>query len=220
MSKRKIFDFLQGLRENNSKEWMDENRHRYHEAKDIWLEEVARFLKRLSPHDPTIEKLPPKKTIMRINNNNMFHPDKPTYKDSFGFDPYKGRNRPAFYVHLSPSGSFLYGGLWRPDPDALKKMREAIDYDGDELMRIVEKKSFQDFFGGLEADAEALKTRPQGYASDHKHIDLLRRKNFTIVRPLTQEEIVGPGFVDVVERGFVEMAPFLGYLRRAVEFEE
>jgi uncharacterized protein (TIGR02453 family) len=137
MSKHKIFDFLQGLRENNSKEWMDENRQRYHEAKDIWLEEVAGFLKRLSPHDSTIEKLSPKQTIMRINNNNMFHPDKPTYKDSFGFDPYKGRNRPAFYVHLSPSGSFLYGGLWRPDSDALKKMREAIDYDGEELMKIV-----------------------------------------------------------------------------------
>ncbi|MFT6000491.1 MAG: hypothetical protein ACI81P_002952 [Neolewinella sp.] len=220
MSKHKIFDFLQGLRENNSKEWMDENRQRYHEAKDIWLEEVAGFLKRLSPHDSTIEKLSPKQTIMRINNNNMFHPDKPTYKDSFGFDPYKGRNRPAFYVHLSPSGSFLYGGLWRPDSDALKKMREAIDYDGEELMKIVGKKSFQNFFGGLEDDYEALKTSPQGYSSDHKHIDLLRRKNTTVVRRLTQEEVIRPDFIDTVERGFVEMAPFLGYLRRAVEFEE
>lgn len=199
---------------------MDDNRHCYHEAKDIWLEEVAAYLKRLTKHDPALEKLPPKKTIMRINNNNMFHPDKPTYKDSFGFDPYKGRNRPAFYVHLSPSGSFLYGGLWRPDSDALKKMREAIDYDGDELKRIIGKQSFQEFFGGLEPDAEALKTSPQGYSADHEHIELLRHKNFTIVRPLTQEEIVAPDFVETVERGFVEMLPFLGYLRRAVEFEE
>lgn len=220
MNKRKIFDFLRDLREHNSKEWMDENRQRYHEAKAIWLEEVAGYLKRLAQHDPTIEKLPPKKTIMRINNNNMFHPDKPTYKDSFGFDPYKGRNRPAFYVHLSPSGSFLYGGLWRPDAEALKKIREAIDYNGHELRKIVEKNSFQDFFGGLDDDAEALKTSPQGYSSDHPHIELLRRKNLTISRPLTQEEIISPDFVDTVEQGFVEMAPFLAYLRQAVEFEE
>lgn len=220
MSKHKIFDFLQGLRENNNKEWMDENRRLYHEAKDIWLEEVAVYLKRLAQHDPTIENLSPKKTIMRINNNNMFHPDKPTYKDYFGFDPYKGKNRPAFYVHLSPSGSFLYGGLWRPEPDALKKMREAIDYDGDELKKIVEQKSFQDFFGGLEPDAEALKTSPQGYSSNHKHIDLLRRKNITVIRPLSKEEIIREDFVNTVEQGFIEMAPFLAYLRQAVEFEE
>ena len=87
-------------------------------------------------------------------------------------------------------------------------------------MKIVEKKSFQDFFGGLEPDAEALKTSPQGYSSGHKYIDLLRRKNITVIRPLTQEEIVGADFVDTVEQGFIEMAPFLTYLRQAVEFEE
>jgi uncharacterized protein (DUF2461 family) len=87
-------------------------------------------------------------------------------------------------------------------------------------MKIVEKKSFQDFFGGLEPDTEALKTSPQGYSPDHKHIDLLRRKNITVIRPLTKEEIIREDFVDTVEHGFIEMAPFLAYLRQAVEFEE
>jgi len=219
MKKRKIYDFLRDLRDNNSKDWMDEHRPRYHEAKDIWLREIAGYLQRLSRHDPELEKLPPKKTIMRINNNNVFHPDKPTYKDSFGFDPYKGRNRPAFYLHVSPGGSFLAGGLWHPDPEALKKLREAIDYDGEELKKIVGEKAFADFFGGFDEDADALKTSPAGYTREHRHIDLLRRKNFTVTRQLTQAEVSRADFVDTLERGFVVMRPFLNYLREALAFE-
>jgi len=219
MSKHKIFDFLSDLRENNAKEWMDEHRDRYHEAKAIWLEEIAVFLKRLAKHEPELGKLPPKKTIMRINNNYVFHPDKPTYKDHFGFDPYKGRNRPAFYLHVSPGNNFLAGGLWHPDPEALKKLREAIDYNGADLKKRMRKKAFRAFFGTFDEDADALKTSPAGYTRDHEHIDLLRRKNFTVTRRLTREEILSDDLVDVIEEGFVVMRGFLGYLREAVEFE-
>lgn len=219
MDKRKIFSFLSDLRDNNDKAWMDENRPRYHEAKDIWLNEVTRYLNRLAQHDPEFEHLPPKKTIMRINNNNVFHPDKPTYKSHFGFDPYKGRNRPAFYLHVSPDGCFLAGGLWHPDAEPLKLVREAIDYDGEALKKIVSTSAFTAFYGGLEADADALKTSPKGYGKDHRHIDLLRRKNFTVMRELTQAEVLAPDFVDTLEEGFILMNPFLAYLRRALAFE-
>jgi|AntRauTorckE5430_2_1112549.scaffolds.fasta_scaffold00874_4 uncharacterized protein (TIGR02453 family) len=219
MNKRKIFDFLRDLRDNNDKAWMDEHRARYHEAKDIWLEEVALYLSRLARYDPQLEHLSPKKTIMRINNNNVFHPDKPTYKSHFGFDPYKGRNRPAFYLHISPDGCFLAGGLWHPDAESVKLLREAIDYDGEEVKKIVADPDFVAFYGGLDEDTDALKTSPKGYGKDHRHIDLLRRKNFTVLRELTQEEVTATGFVDTVEEGFVLMRPFLGYLRGALAFE-
>lgn len=219
MSKRKIFDFLRDLRENNSKEWMDAHRERYHAAKEIWLEEVALYLKRLRKHDPKLVAVRPKDTIMRINNNNMFHPDKPTYKDSFGFDPHKGMDQPSFYLHVSPSGSFIAGGLWHPDRDQLKKVREAIDYDGEHLKELMAGEEVQAFFGGFDEDPDALKTSPRDYASDHRHIDLLRRKNFTVMREVTQQAVLADDFVDTVERGFLAMQPLLGYLERALDFE-
>jgi uncharacterized protein (TIGR02453 family) len=220
MSKRKIYDFLSDLRENNSKDWMDENRERYHEAKDIWLESVAIYLDRLKQYDPEIAALKPKQCIMRINNNNVFHPNKPTYKDSFGFDPYKGRGRVSFYLHLSPSGSFIAGGLYHPSSNQLKKMRAAIDYDGQELLDIVNNKQFNDFFGGFAETEDALKTSPQGYNQDHEHIELLRLKNYVIVREVTQKEVLADDFVDTLELAYKLMQPFNEYLRRGVEFEE
>lgn len=218
MSKRQIFDFLRDLRENNSKEWMDEHRQRYHNAKDAWLEEVDRYLKRLSQHDARLEKLKPKECIMRINNNNVFHPDKPTYKDNFGFDPYRGPGQVSFYLHLSPSGSFVAGGLYHPDRDQLKAVREAIDYDGHKLQKLMAKRDFDDYFGGFGETDDALKTSPRDYSIDHEHIEMLRLKSFVVLHDLTQEEIISDDFIDELEKAFVLIQPFNDYLRKAINF--
>lgn len=175
MNKRKIYQFLRDLTENNSKEWMDEHRNRYHEAKEIWLNEIGHILERLSKYDLRYTKIQPRECIMRINNNRMFHPDRPVYKDNFAFSP-PSEGATALYVHVSPSESFLGGGMYRPDNDTLKKIRGAIDYDGENLIKIVDSKSFRDFFGGLSSDPDQLKTSPKGYDQDHRHIEFLRRK--------------------------------------------
>lgn len=127
--KRKIYQFLQDLTANNSKDWMDENRERYHEAKDIWLEEIDLILQRLAYHDARYGKLRPKDCVTRINNNRMFHSDRPVYKDHFAFSP-SGKDEPALYLHVSPKESFIGGGIHNTENKVLKSLREAIDYDG------------------------------------------------------------------------------------------
>ncbi|WP_235297394.1 DUF2461 domain-containing protein [Portibacter marinus] len=218
MNNRKIFDFLRDLQENNSKEWMDENRDRYHEAKEIWIDQCAAILDRLAKIDPKYGKIEPKSTIMRINNNRMFHPDRPVYKDNFAFSPGE-MSDPALYVHVSPNGSFMGGGLHHPDNKTLKKIRAAIDYDGEELLKILQEDKFQQFYGGLSEDPDQLKTSPRGYSEDHQHIELLRRKNFTAIHSLTQKEVNGSDFTDIVERGFKIIQPFNAYLKKAIDFE-
>ncbi|HKK73976.1 MAG TPA: DUF2461 domain-containing protein [Saprospiraceae bacterium] len=215
MNKRKIYQFLRDLSENNSKEWMDENRERYHEAKEIWLEEISNILKRLSKHDAHFTRIKPKDTIMRINNNRMFHPDRPVYKDNFGFSP-PDMEGGTLYLHVSPKESWIGGGLYRPDNDILKSIRAAIDYDGEKLLEIIHADSFQDFFGGLTEDDQKLKTSPQGYTQDHRHIELMRRKNFAAIHPLTQKEVVGDDLVDIVERAYLELKPLNDYFERAL----
>lgn len=218
MNKRRIYDFLRDLTDNNSKEWMDANRERYHEAKQIWLEEIQILLDRLAKHDPRMKQIAPKETIFRINNNRQFHPDRPVYKDNFAFSPSSVED-PSFYLHLSPSESFIGGGLYRPDNKVLKKIRAAIDYDGEKLIKLSNKQSFQDFYGGLAEDQDKLKTSPRGYDVEHRHIELLRRKNFVAIHPLTQKEVISNDFVDIVEKAFVELIPLNKYLKQAMDFE-
>lgn len=198
---------------------MDDHRDQYHEAKAIWLEQIQLMLNRLSKYDAKYEHVNPKKTIFRINNNRMFHPDKPVYKNNFAFSP-SSKEEPSFYLQVSPSNSFIGGGMHRPDSKTLKQIRSGIDYDGHELVEMINKKSFVNFYGGLSPDPEKLKTSPRGYNQDHKHIDLLRHRNFTATRVLTHKEVTSSDFIDIVEKGFVEIQDFNAYLQRAMSFEE
>ncbi len=220
VSKAYIFDFLRDLSNNNSKDWMDDNRDRYHNAKERWLEEIDLILQRLSKHDSFFTLFKPKDTVSRINNNRRFNKDRPLYKDYFNCMPMSGDDNFArIAIAAGISWSFIGGGLHSPDKENLDRMRAAIDYDGEVLKEILDKKEFQDFFGGLAEDKHELKTAPRDYDINHKHIDLIKRKNFTATTNLAQKIVVSDSFVDYVEEAYLILRPFTDYVARALTVE-
>ena len=216
VQKEYIFRFLRDLKRNNSKDWMDANRERYETAKACWLNEIERILKRLSKHDTVFSQVQPKDAIERINNNLMYHPEKPTYKDHFGCEPTSIKNQGAVYIAIGPGRSFIGGGIHNPKKDTLDKIRLAIDYDGQKLHQIINSKNIQNYFGGLTEDPKKLKIAPKGYPKDHEQIELLRRKNFTVMKQLTEEEVTGNDFIDIVEEAYLKMKPLNDYFTKAL----
>lgn len=211
MSKQKIYAFLRDLSDNNSKDWMDAHRDRYEEAKQIWIEECERMLDRLKKHDARYEPVTAKDTIERINNNLLYHSEKPTYKDHFGFAPNQQKGG-GLYVSVSPPYSFIGGGYHNADSKTLKAIRAAIDERGDDLTKILQSKKFVDFYGGLDDDPDQLKTSPKDYDQDHPHIELLRRKKFTVSHRITQAEVVSDDFPALVEKAFIAIKPLNDFL--------
>ena len=221
MNKKYIFDFLQKLKRNNSKEWMDVNRAMYHKSKAIWLTEIEDILQRLRQHDSRFENIPPKSTLSSINNNRRFHPDKPIYKDFFTCTPDGSKGVANFHILISPGNkSFIGGGFHRPDKQIVAKVRAGIDYNGGELLDILQEEKLMAFYGGLANDPQKLKTSPQGYSIEHPYIELLRRKNFTAIRYLTDEEVLSNSFINTVEEGYLAIQTFLDYLNQAASFED
>lgn len=220
MDKAGILQFLADLSANNSKEYMDAHRARYTAARDLWLREIGLILARLARHDAFFSRVEPKETITRINNNRRFHPDKPLYKDTFTTTPLGGMDRPAFHISVSPSGSFIAAGLYRPGPEALKKVREAIDYQGETLKDILAESSFHRMFGGLSDDEGLLRTMPRGYDRGHPHADLLRRRNFIAMMPLSPERFCSPDFPELAEQAYLAARPLIEWLQQALDFEE
>ncbi|MBM1107679.1 DUF2461 domain-containing protein [Aurantibacter crassamenti] len=208
-------NFLKELQKNNNKEWMDLNRKWYKEVRNDFIEWLDGLNTRLSALDDEYYDTPGKKGINRINNNLMFHPNKPIYKDHFGAGLDKRPNTGDFYIEIGIERCIFAGGLWRPDPKRLKSIREAIDYDGEELKKIIDKKSFKQTFGDLYEDVKLTKA-PKGFSNDHKHIDLLRNKTFAVVTEFSTEEIFKPDFEKKVITVYKEMLPFRRYLNRAV----
>jgi len=207
--------FLKELQKNNNKEWMDANRKWYKQVRDefiAWLNEINT---QLSSIDAEYYDTPGKKGINRINNNLMFHPNKPIYKDHFGAGFDKRPNTGDFYFELGIGRCMFAGGLWRPDAKRLRSIREAIDYDGEELKKILNKKSFKATFGGLYEDVK-LTNAPKGFAKDHSHIDLLRNKTFAVAMEFSTKEVLKADFNKRLVKVYKEMLPFRRYLNKAI----
>jgi len=217
MNFQQLFAFLHDLQANNSKSWMDENRKQYKTVRTDFVAFLDELNVKLAEKYPEYTETPGKRAIERINNNLMFHPERPTYKDHFGGTLDKALKNSDFYfsVGVNEDSCCVAGGVWHPDKEQLNSIREAIDYNGEELKKIINEPIFKATYGGL-YQRDTLKTAPQNYSKNHPHIDLLRLKSFAVVKYVTPEEIMHPDFQNKLMDYYGVMLPFLMYLRKAV----
>ncbi len=216
MNFKELFEFLSELQQNNSKEWMDKNRKWYQHTRNSFIQWLDKLDTTLATMDPAYYPTPGKKGINRINNNLLFHPDRPIYKDHFAAGLDQRSKQGDFYIQIGINDCELAGGYWKPNQTELSSIREAIDYNGDELLKIINKKSFQKTFGGLYPAKDKLSKAPKGYTIDHEYIDLLRYKTIAVIHPLTKEDILQEDFDQRVIEVYKEMLPFRRYLNEAV----
>ena len=52
----------------------------------------------------------------------------------------------GYYFHIEPNTSFVGGGIYMPDADRLKAIREYIAENGEEFLAITNNKSFKKVF--------------------------------------------------------------------------
>ena len=214
MDFKELFKFIDALQRNNNKEWMDENRKWYFTIRDSYIAWLEMMDAKLNKIDPDYTHTPGKKAINRINNNLLFHPERPTYKDHFGAGLDQVSKQGDFYIQVGKE-NFIAGGYYKPKASIVKSIRQAIDYNGEELLAILNKKSFKDKFEFID-DGDSLKTSPKGFPADHRFIDLLRKKTFAVQANLTRAEIMKPDFDEKVIAIYKEMLPFRRYLNQAV----
>src|SRR5690606_17164257 len=128
---------------------------------------------------PELAGRSPKDAIFRIFRDVRFSKDKTPYKKHFSaYFSRGGRKWPGagYYLHLQPGESFIAAGIWEADGPLLKKIRQEIDYNFDELQSIVGTTAFRKQFGELKGDA--LIKVPAGYPADHPAAAYLKHKGF------------------------------------------
>ncbi|MCH7402900.1 DUF2461 domain-containing protein [Belliella kenyensis] len=215
---RQYLEFLKDLSENNTKEWMDENRALYLSVKDGFIQEVNEMLEEIKVLEPGMANLRPKDCVFRQNRDIRFSQNKAPYKTNLAAYFAVGGKKsegPGYYLHIQPGSSFIAGGVWMPSAEVLKKIRQEIDYSGNLLVDILENPDFKSWFSGIEGDQ--LKTSPRDYDSDHPYIDLLRFKSFIVSTPLSDKEIKSGEFKEKTLSVFKVMKPFHDFLHQAIE---
>ena len=194
---------------------MDANRKEYISVRDFFISWLDNMNDRLAGLDPDYFDTPGKKAINRINNNLLFHPNRPVYKDHFGAGLDQVSKQGDFYIELGVNQCFFGGGYWYPDSKLLRSIREAIDYNGEELQAVIDSKGFKKRFGSL-IDGGSLTRPPKGITADHPHIDLLKQKSFAAGVYLPREACFKKGFDDLVVDIYMDLLPFRRYLNEAV----
>lgn len=215
MDFKTTYSFLERLQQNNTKEWMDSHRKEYHHIRDNHIKWLDHLNSLLAAQDAEYFDTPGRKAINRINNNLMFQPNKPIYKDHIGAGLDQKTKQGDFYIEVGLTHNLLAGGFWRPKKEILQSIRDAIDYNGEELQAIIDKPSFIKTFGGLWED-DKLKTAPKGFSKEHSHIELLRNKTFAVEVTLSKEQVLANDFEQRIITIYKEMLPFRRYLREAV----
>lgn len=193
MIQRYTLDFLKDLVENNNRDWFIANKERYETARENVIAVTTELLKLLHKLDPQIDAgLDAKKCVMRIYRDIRFSKDKTPYKNYFGVSiPTKGTKpgRAEYYLHITPGNSFIAGGYWMPQTDHLKAIRQEIDYNTNDLKKIIDEPEFVRLFGDFRKQ-EQLKNVPKEYSADNENIELLKLKNFVAFHPLKDDELL------------------------------
>ena len=211
----KNLSFLKDLSKNNNRDWFTEHKDLYTENREDIILFADDLLDQMKSHDD-IETVSGKKSLHRIYRDIRFSKDKTPYKTvwSGSFKRATKLLRGGYYFHIEPGNSFLGGGFWGPSSADLKLIRNNILDYGDELKEIINSENFINDFGKVEGDQ--LKTAPKGFDKEHEHIDLLRYKQFLLVKRFTDKEVLSNEFTQLLSDGFKAMRPFFNYMSEAL----
>ncbi|MEI6950766.1 DUF2461 domain-containing protein [Paraflavisolibacter sp. H34] len=216
--------FLSDLKENNHRNWFEANRARYEAAKIDFQNFIQLVIDDVQRTDTTITGLTARDCTFRINRDVRFSKDKSPYKTNFGASIKRGGRKSPFagyYFHCEPGSSFVGGGLWMPDNAALKKMRQEIDYCGDEFSALLQEKKFRSVYGNLFRSPDiSLATAPKGYEKDHPAIDYLKLKSFIAEAHVPDAELTTAGLHKKTVTAFTALMPLLQFINRTVGGED
>jgi uncharacterized protein (TIGR02453 family) len=212
--------FLDELSANNNREWFKENKSRYEEQV---LDVALRFIQ--SMQDPLHDIAPhfvaqPTRiggSLMRVYRDTRFSKNKLPYKTNIGIqfrhEQAKDVHSPGYYVHIDPEQVFVGVGMWRPESDALRGIRERIVAKPAEWRRTSGDKSFRRHF---KLGGESLTRPPRGFDKEHELIEDIKRKSFMGIKDMRRDEPLGTHFQRKVETALKAGEPFMRFLCKSV----
>ncbi len=214
---KQIFDFLKELDANNNREWFQDNKNKYLEAKALFEEFVGELIKGLSRFDPEISGVAVKDCVFRIYRDLRFSPDKRPYKIYMGAYMCKGgKCSPygGYYVHMQPGESFFAGGVYDADPKLIKVIRKEIYGTIEEFKAIVEDAEFTRYYSLF---GEKLKKVPADFPSDYPDGEWLKYKHYSPASFVDETFFEGSDVVERCVERLTLLLPINRYLNYSVD---
>ena len=213
-------EFLKNLKINNNKEWFENNRKKYEAAKEDFTSLINTVILQFGRNDESIAQLNAKDCMFRINRDVRFSKNKAPYKSNMGASFTKGGKKSplaGYYFHCEPGQCFVGGGLWMPETDTVKKVRQEIDYCYEEFSSIIRSKKFVTQYLDLDKDnGISLIREPKGYEKDNPAIEYIKLKSWLATKALADEELTDKNLVKKIVTAFEALQPFIDFLNKGL----
>lgn len=205
---KKAFEFLTHLKEHNNREWFAQHKSEY----DQIVKENKVFFNKIYTELQEYDNLKGIH-IFRIYRDLRFSKDQSSpYKTNFGvgYSRSKPMLRGGYYIQLEPGNTFVGGGFWGPETKDLLRIRKEFEISTTEIEKITSDETFIKYFGELKGDS--VKTAPRGFDKNHPAIDMIRKKQFVVMRKFTDKEVLSDNFQQEAQLTLLAMRPFFDYM--------
>jgi uncharacterized protein (TIGR02453 family) len=219
----KFFEFFEELERNNNRDWFLKNKSRY---ENVVREPMLAFIVDFAPRLRKIsacyiaDPRPSGGSMMRIYRNLRFSRDKTPYKTNaaaaFGHRDAGHFEAPSFYLSLSVGEGFAGVGIWHPEAESVRKIRDAIVARPPTWKKAIDDRKFRARF---ELGGEKLSRPPKGYDPAHPLIEDLKRKDFIGATEFTRKEVCSDQFMNQFTDACVAAAPLMKFLTEALGYK-
>lgn len=176
----KTLSFLRSLKRHNDREWFRARKDQYERhvrgPMIAVVEQLARDFRAIAPE--LIAS--PKHSLFRIYRDTRFSDDKKPLK-THAAAVFRTRQLPkpqgaGLYFEIAPGWVWIGGGMWRPEPSELVRLRAHIADTWPEIRNITRAAPFRRRFEELSGDT--MTRVPRGYPADHPAAEFLKYRQF------------------------------------------
>jgi uncharacterized protein (TIGR02453 family) len=196
------------LKKNNTREWFAKNKEYYQKEE----EQIKGFFTTINEGLSAIDNIAGMK-VYRIYRDIRFSKDKTPYKiyRSCGYKRATEALRGGYHLEITPGGSFLAAGFWQPNKEDLFRIRKEFEMDNSIIEDILNTTNIKNTFGSFYT-RNSLKVAPTGFDKNHPNIELIKKKDFILLRNFTNKEVLSKNFYTTVINSFIAVRPFFNYM--------
>jgi len=216
--KKETLQFLKKLKRNNNREWFNSNKELYLAAHENFLDFTQALIDGISIFDKSVLGVQAKKCVFRIYRDIRFSKNKSPYKINFGaaISSADGRNLlGGYYLHISPEGSFLAGGAYKPQSEQLLAIRQEVSSNADDFKKIINNKTFKKNFGEISGDK--LSSAPKGFDKNDPMLEYLKLKDFVMMHYIDEKTVLSNNFINYCVRIYKSMVPFNKFINEPIK---
>lgn len=176
----KTVSFLRSLKRHNDREWFRARRDQYEtHVRDPMIAVVERLAKDFHAFAPELIASP-KQSMFRVYRDTRFSSNKKPLK-THAAAVFRTRDLPkpqgaGLYFEIAPAWVWIGGGMWRPEPAELVRIRQHIAETWPEVRSITRSAAFRRRFEELSGDT--MSRVPRGYPADHPAAPFLKYRQF------------------------------------------